>query len=390
MKKEDMKKRLINEVRDMAAQLKTDKITIHKFARTYHHDRRLVWRHFGTWENLKKAAGIESKKITLESTGAELKSHWKDIIVKAMKQKAQTMYDLCDLCHTYPSEIRKILESLNTHPGFLHKVDGGTDLYQIIGTGSMGPENQEVRVHETKFGLIGDTHLGSKFQQLTYLWDFYEYCAKQGIKTVLHAGDMTDGNGYLYRGQQFEMFLHGFREQREYVIENYPKVDGIKTYVIMGNHDESWIKSADINIVEQIAREREDIEYIGRLGAYAFIEKARAYLIHPIGGSAYAQSYKAQKFIESFSSENKPQLFFLGHWHFALQGFLRNIHYMLTGCFQAQTPYELVRGLHPAIGGWILNFDLDKDGYSIKNLETIFRPYYRIIKKDYRRDGSWV
>lgn len=381
-----MENKLIREVKELAERMGPDKITLGRFTSLYHHDRRIVWRYFGTWENLKKEAGIAEIKKPL---GKKQKKEMTKVVIEALKKKAQTKVDLCELCRTYPSEIDKILKTLKDHPGFLRKKEGGVELYQIIGTGSVGPEDQEVKVHETQFGLIGDTHLGSKFQQLTYLWDFYEYCAKQGIKTVLHAGDMTDGNGHLYRGHQFEMFLHGFREQREYVIENYPKVDGVKTYVIMGNHDESWIKSSDINIVEQIAKGREDIDYIGRLGAYIFIEKARAYLIHPVGGSAYAQSYKAQKFIESFSSENKPQLFFLGHWHFALQGFIRNIHYLLTGCFQAQTPYELVRGLHPALGGWILKFSLDKDGYSIKNLNSTFRPYYRVIKEDYRRE-KWV
>lgn len=44
-----------------------------------------------------------------------------------------------------------------------------------------------------RFALIGDTHINSKYTQLTYLHDFYRECERQGIRHVYHAGDIDEG-----------------------------------------------------------------------------------------------------------------------------------------------------------------------------------------------------
>ena len=62
-------------------------------------------------------------------------------------------------------------------------------------------QNQEPKVHKSKwdgtkiikFAIIGDTQIGSKYTQLTYLHEFYELCRKEGITDVYHTGDITDG-----------------------------------------------------------------------------------------------------------------------------------------------------------------------------------------------------
>ncbi len=132
----------------------------------------------------------------------------------------------------------------------------------------------------------------------------------------------------------------------------------------------------------EIAARRPDIEPLGRRGAYLFLknEKVKAYLQHPDGGTAYALSYKPQKFIEGFSSENKPQIFFIGHYHKVEQGFTRNVHY-----FQAQTPYMRAKGVPADLGGWIIEYDLEADGWSLESVSTKFIPVYRPIEDDWKR-----
>ena len=73
-------------------------------------------------------------------------------------------------------------------------------------------------------------------------------------------------------------------------------------------------------------------------------KSVKTYLQHPDGGLAYAISYKAQKFIEGFASEHKPQVFLIGHYHMTGQFFIRNVHAYLGGCFQSQTPYLRAKG----------------------------------------------
>lgn len=89
-----------------------------------------------------------------------------------------------------------------------------------------------------KFGIIGDTQIGSLYQRMDALKAFYEYCVCEDINTVLHAGDVLDG-WKVYKGQEFELAPNGrsWPEQRDMFAESIPKIDGMTTIFITGNHD---------------------------------------------------------------------------------------------------------------------------------------------------------
>ena len=165
------------------------------------------------------------------------------------------------------------------------------------------------RGKKVKLGIVSDTHLGSQYQQLSCLKSFYEFMAEEGIKKVLHVGDICDGNGKVYAGHEYEIFLHGADKMRDYAVENYPKVEGVQTYFIGGNHDFSFQKSGGMDFGAQLAERRSDLHYLGDLGAYINIAGVKFYLLHPDGGIAYARSYKPQKELEQFAPEAKPRFF---------------------------------------------------------------------------------
>lgn len=85
-----------------------------------------------------------------------------------------------------------------------------------------------------RFGVVSDTHLASAYQQLTHLNTFYTICARRRIKVVFHCGDLVAG-GRVYRGQEFDLFMHGYLAQRNYVVTHYPKRKGVRTKIIGGN-----------------------------------------------------------------------------------------------------------------------------------------------------------
>ena len=91
-----------------------------------------------------------------------------------------------------------------------------------------------------KIAVHGDTHLGSYFQQPTYLAMFLNYAREQKVNLILHLGDLVDGNS-IYRGQQHEVFLSSMNAQIDYAIETQPKAK-VPAYMIGGNHD--WNASA--------------------------------------------------------------------------------------------------------------------------------------------------
>jgi len=207
---------------------------------------------------------------------------------------------------------------------------------------------------------------------------------------VLHCGDLVDGSGYIYRGQRYEMHLQGFTEQRDFVVEAYPNV-GIPTKIISGNHDDSFATSAGVDICQEIVKERPDMDYLGRYQAYIGLQQGstRVLLHHGEGGCAYAASYKGQKYIETFTSETKPQVYCLGHYHMFIQMFRRNIHFLQLGCFQSQTPYLARKMLAPEIGAWIVEYSLDPaDGWSLNTVRVSLVPFYRPIEDDYKHFGG--
>jgi len=237
-----------------------------------------------------------------------------------------------------------------------------------------------------RFAVISCTQLGSKYQQLTYLKKFYTLIQEEGIKVVLHCGDLVDGID-VYRGHEYELFLHGAEAQENYVVENYPKMEnGGKTYVISGNHDYSFIKKAGIHILKNIARRREDIEFIGDYGAYPQILGLNIYMQHGKGGVSYARTYRLQKNIEQMSPAAKPDLYFLGHFHITAALFqYRNVIAFMIPCFQSQTPHLKQLGLYPEIGGLIIelieNDTVRKGGLAQMRFRWI--PFYVPIKGDY-------
>jgi len=162
------------------------------------------------------------------------------------------------------------------------------------------------------FGVVSDTHLGSRYQQLTHLKSFYALCMERGIRVMLHCGDLVDGEK-MYRGQEYEIFVHGADRQIEYAVENYPRFPRMKTWIISGNHDNSFLKSAGIDAVKHVSRRREDFIYLGADFATLKFKRLLIALMHGTSGVPYARSYRIQKIVEQLASENKPNMLFLGH-----------------------------------------------------------------------------
>lgn len=237
-----------------------------------------------------------------------------------------------------------------------------------------------------KFAIIADTHLGSQYQQLTYLNQAYKLCEKMEIPIVLHCGDMVDGNGKVYRGHLYEIFLHGADVQRNYIIKKYPRIKGITTYAVSGNHDLSFHKDGGYDIIKAIAAEREDIVYLGQYGGDLHFKGINIALMHGGGGIPYALSYHAQRIIERLAPENKPHILAIGHWHCSfLMPMYRNVVCFLPGCFQAQTPFLRRKGLKPEIGFWTVALTINKFGTkpNIASIEPIWHGSYVPMAEDY-------
>lgn len=240
------------------------------------------------------------------------------------------------------------------------------------------PQEPSKDFHPTEFkyfrklyriGLVSDTHLCSRYQQVTLLYDAYRIFGDRNVDFVLHSGDLVDGMD-MYRGHHNEIFRHGADEQKDYAVETYPKLSGNrKTYVIGGQHDNSFFKSKGHNIVEAICKERKDLVYRGFFNAQFLVKGLLLEIRHPGGGVAYARSYKMQKiienmigFINSVPSADSPVLEVFGHWHIPchLPSYM-GIDAVSLPCFQSMTPYLAEKGLMPTVGCAVAEVQLNKD-----------------------------
>lgn len=211
-----------------------------------------------------------------------------------------------------------------------------------------------------KLLLISDTHLASKYDRLDILRYLYKKAEERGINYVLHSGDLCEG--VSGRPQQlYELKECSYTGQRDYVVKNYPK-SNIPTYICSGNHDLWWIKKCGADIVKDICERREDLHYLGSDCEDLRIGKLRVRLYHGNGGSAYAKSYKVQKYLDSIPVEERPHILQTGHTHNAFYMKQGNTHCFQTSCLQDLTPFERSMGFNNDKSCWWVTVNMDKKG----------------------------
>ena len=212
---------------------------------------------------------------------------------------------------------------------------------------------------------ISDTHLCNESQQLNMINQIYEETYKRGIKTVLHFGDITDGDYQNRPDHRYELFRLGATRQGNYVADYYPSVSGVKTIIITGNHDKTHEKNGGADIGEMIAGKRDDITYIGSEKAIFNPEespKTLEEMYHPGGGCASSLSYRAQKYIDKMEPGNKPNTVGMGHFHQSHFLAYRNVIAILLPCLTAKSPFAVRQGLENTMGAYFINMYVNKKG----------------------------
>jgi len=266
-----------------------------------------------------------------------------------------------------PKKVREELENLRTALQRLQE-----ERHYIL------PVKTEKNV--LRFAVAGDIHTGSLYERYDALHEFYRILEAEGIHIVLLAGDILDGHG-MYRGQEFEIYAHGLRRQIKALKEKYPRKPGIRETFITGNHDYSFDKIADVGIGQRIADEM-GWEFAGRDQAWIELKPPagpsyNVGLYHPDGGTAYAISYKSQKFVESIPGGRKPDMVFIGHYHKTeWMPQYRNVEVFQAGCFQSQTPHMARKPTPAHVGGWIIEVVLGKRSNKTSRVKAEFVSFY--------------
>ena len=348
-----------------------------------------------TWDTVRSRFRREEKK---KATGGFIQ---KDILVKTEQDscidiesisnkiyevlkdgKEQFTATICNKVQISPEVLELSLEELWKRGIQLIKTDETVEIVKTIPTTEFYHKEEWLGDKTIRFGVVSDTHLGSFWQQITHLNTMYDIFEREGIDTVYHCGDITEGVN-MRVGQKYECFSYGVDNQTNYVVQNYPKRKNILTKFIIGNHDTSGIKSAGVNIGEIINYRRDDMEYLGVLNAKVELTpNCILELNHPLDGANYAFSYSLQKTIDAMSGGEKPSILLNGHHHKFFTMFYRNIHALEVATFESQTPWMRGKRIAAHMGGTIITAHVNEEGF-IQRFSPEFFPFYKAIPNDY-------
>lgn len=285
-----------------------------------------------------------------------------------------------------PYEVSGIIKELKDDGyNILHIIKNGEERAINLGNESLRKKSFiELPINgEFKFLALSDTRLCSHYQQMSILKEIYLRAFKEGALFALHLGDITEGlhtNNYL----KDTIFAHDTISQKNYVVENYPFIEGFNTYFIIGEHDVTHMKEENTNIGKLIASERKDLIYLGQKRAVVKAGNTNILMRHPKGKVAYTMSYKSQRHINAMRSEDKVNIVLNGHWCYMDEYVLRKINQYSIPSVVANTPEMDFLDTPNTVGAYIITVKLDEKGNFKK---TTYRRicYYQTIKEDYRR-----
>ena len=241
------------------------------------------------------------------------------------------------------------------------------------------PVKLPIRDAHVKFGFFTDAHIGHN----CYRPDIMEHMGKrynrEHVDFAINAGDTIEGmsgrDGHVY-----ELSHLGATEQLKYATEEFKKLPDIPIYSIEADSSHGgWYKSKGnmgLDIGGELESKIKNYKFIGYDEQDLVLDnKLVIRLRHPGGGTAYAISYKMQKYIEAISGGNKPGIVGQGHFHKANYLFYRNIHAFDGGTLADQTPFMKKIGTPAHTGYWIIDAYVNKQG-QLNRVKQEFVPFY--------------
>lgn len=250
------------------------------------------------------------------------------------------------------------------------------------------------------FGAIGDLHAASKYCRWDVREDLIRRIERRGATAIFDTGNWIDGEHP--RINKHSLKVHGMTAQLEYLAENHPRTK-LPIYAVTGDDHEGWYaqrEGIDIGkLCESTMREHKHNWFdLGYIEAYVTLvnknsgKKHVLDVMHPGGGSSYATSYRPQKIIESLEGGEKPAVILIGHYHKLIQGIVRNVWYIQTGCAQDQTPFLRKKSIEAHVGGAIVDLEQDpRTGAIISCRAELIHYYgrgYHELSKRYSMSGN--
>lgn len=292
-----------------------------------------------------------------------------------------TFEDLCNTLALSPKACRALMDKARGLGVAVHVEHGHVGILRNYGLHT----DRVHRLHlpplkgnEAVVAVISDTHFGSKYCLREAISDFIAKAYAQGIRHVLHPGDLLEG---MYKHAFGELSHSGLEDQTRDAFESLPQHPGLHYHAITGNHDETFAKASGLSIGRYIeayfhSHGRYDLHFYGDRGAYLDVYGALVHLWHPTGSTGFTKSYKLQRLAGSYASGFKPNIVLAGHWHTFCHVEEREVQAIACPTFQSgQSPFGRSLGTTPAIGGLILRWQLTAAG-TMRDFALTRYPYH--------------
>jgi len=237
---------------------------------------------------------------------------------------------------------------------------------------------------EFKFVAIADTRFGSKHQQLSILNDIYQKAYDMGYYNVLLCGNISEGLYPVTNIYSEDNFLFDTLEQVDYITESYPYIDGMKTYFITGSKDEKHLRNNKINLGKRISQARPDMVYLGHNSCRIKIDNTNMLVLSSPLAQTYTVSYRPQQQMNSFRSEDKPDIMLFGG---SMQ--LEKFTYRSIACLTVPSVCATTREMNDkrhsnTIGAWYITVKTNDYG-NLEKINAMDSIYYKTNEDDYIR-----
>lgn len=275
---------------------------------------------------------------------------------------------IIELCNMYGKSVDIVLK--NDEPVFKKGIPSDVRIKK--------PDICSKDIVVNEYLVVSDIHLCNVHQQLHLLNELYKEAYDRGIKVAFNVGDLVDGYYMNRKPYPDQLFLYNFNDQFSYLKKMYPKVNGITTYYITGNHDITHYRNGGASIDHFLSDPdggRKDMIFLGQDFGEVEFDKVKFQLDHPGDGSSKGLSLKPQQRIEIMNSGDKPNIYLVGHYHKSYYMLYRNVHAFAVPALCSTTSFEHLMGLNNCLGGYFLTVYSDRKTGNVEYLAIEERQY---------------
>ena len=231
-----------------------------------------------------------------------------------------------------------------------------------------------------KLCLLSDTHLGSKFDQISSLETIYNKGEKIGVDYYLHAGDFFEG--FINNSHEFKRSLRHqtVDQQIEYAYNNYPH-SSKPTLIINGNHEEETRRKTQVDMLEELTKLRNDIIYLNNTKSNIQMGKLRIMMMHTNTTNRSMKENIIKKDIDKYPLNATPKIVITGHTHNRSYKLYKGTHiFQVPSLMSCRDPKLYTNGPEEN-GVWWLDISISCKGNIeriIQEPETIHYQYKKV------------